>query len=176
MDMCPAGDTMTPKQAKKKADSWMDLYKRKDHEEIEVELGKELPHGPVLFYNELVIDHCTNPRNVGEIADADGYAHIGDPSCGDYMKLWIKVASGRIADIKFLSSGCAGAIATSSMTTVLARGKTIEEAKKISDADVILALEGVPGRNGNCVLSGTTALIEAIGDYEGKSGGAKKGA
>jgi nitrogen fixation NifU-like protein len=62
------------------------------------------------------------------------------------------------------------------MTTVLARGKTIEEAKKISDADVILALEGVPGRNGNCVLSGTTALIEAIGDYEGKSGGAKKGA
>jgi nitrogen fixation NifU-like protein len=92
------------------------------------------------------------------------------------MKLWIKVASGRIADIKFLSSGCAGAIATSSMTTVLARGKTIEEAKKISDADVILALEGVPGRNGKCILSGTTALLEAIGDYERKGGQSKKNA
>jgi len=167
---------MKQKQAKKKSDSWMDLYKRREPEETEVELGKELPHGPILFYNELVIDHCTNPRNIGEIANADGYAHIGDPSCGDYMKLWIKVASGRIADIKFLSSGCAGAIATSSMTTVLARGKTIEEAKRITDADVILALEGVPGRNGNCVLSGTTALLEAIGDYERKSGGAKKSA
>lgn len=154
----------------------MDLYRRKEPEEMEavVELGKELPHGPILFYNELVIDHCTNPRNFGEIADADGYAHIGDPSCGDEMKLWIKVASGRIADIKFLSSGCAGAIATSSMTTVLAKGKAIEEAKKISDADVILALEGVPGRNGKCILSGTTALLEAIRDYEHKSGQSRK--
>jgi len=134
-----------------------------------MELGKELPHGPVLFYNELVIDHCTNPRNVGEIADADGYAHIGDPSCGDNMKLWIKVTSGIIADIKFLSSGCAGALATSSMTTVLAKGKTVEEAKRITDADVILALEGVPGHPGNCVLSGTAALLEAIRDYERKN-------
>lgn len=165
---------MNQRQMRKKSDNWMDLYKRKDHEETEVELGKELPHGPILFYNELVIDHCTNPRNVGEIANADGYAHIGDPSCGDDMKLWIKVASGRVADIKFLSSGCAGAIATSSMTTVLAKGKTIEEAKKISDTDVILALEGVPGRSGKCILSGTTALLEAIGDYERKSGQSKK--
>ena len=134
-----------------------------------MELGKELPHGPVLFYNELVIDHCTNPRNVGEIADADGYAHICDPSCGDNMKLWIKVTSGIIADIKFLSSGCAGALATSSMTTVLAKGKTVEEAKRITDADVILALEGVPGHPGNCVLSGTAALLQAIRDYERKN-------
>jgi nitrogen fixation NifU-like protein len=174
--MCPSGDTMNQRQMRKKSDNWMDLYKRKDYEEAEVELGKELPHGPVLFYNELVIDHCANPRNVGEIKDADGYAHIGDPSCGDDMKLWIKVASGKITDIKFLSSGCAGAIATSSMTTVLAKGKTIEDAKKITDADVILALEGVPGHNGNCVLSGTTALLEAIGDYERKSSGSKKNA
>jgi nitrogen fixation NifU-like protein len=176
MGMSPVGDTMKQKQVKKKSDSWMDLYKRKESEETEVELGKELPHGPILFYNELVIDHCTNPRNVGQIANADGYANIGDPSCGDYMKLWIKVASGRIADIKFLSSGCAGAIATSSMTTVLARGKTIEEAKRITDADVILALEGVPGRSGKCILSGTTALLEAIGDYERRSGQSKKNA
>ena len=176
--MSPVGDTMKQKHTKKRSDSWMDLYRKNEPEEVEttVELGKELPHGPVLFYNELVIDHCTNPRNVGEIANADGYAHIGDPSCGDYMKLWIKVALGRIADIKFLSSGCAGAIATSSMTTVLARGKTIEEAKRITDADVILALEGVPGRNGKCILSGTTALLEAIGDYERRSGQSKKNA
>ena len=167
---------MRQREMKRKSDNWMDLYKKNVPEESEPELGKELPHGPVLFYNELVIDHCTNPRNVGEITDADGFAHIGDPSCGDWMNLWIKVDSGRIADIKFLSSGCAGAVATSSMTTVLARGKTIEEAKCITDADVILALEGVPGRDGKCVLSGTSALLEAIRDYEQKSGGAKENA
>jgi nitrogen fixation NifU-like protein len=171
---CPSGDTMRQREMKRKSDNWMDLYKKNVPEEMEPELGKELPHGPVLFYNELVIDHCTNPRNVGEITDADGFAHLGDPSCGDWMNLWIKVASGRIADIKFLSSGCAGAVATSSMTTVLARGKTIEEAKRITDADVILALEGIPGREAKCILSGTSALLEAIRDYEQKSGGAKK--
>ena len=154
----------------------MDLYRKQAPEEMELELGKELPHGPILFYNELVIDHCTNPRNVGEIRNADGYAHVGDPSCGDWMKLWIKVSADRIEDIKFMSSGCAGAIATSSMTTVLARGKTIDEAKRITDADVILALEGIPGRDGKCVLSGTTALFEAISDYERKNNGSKKNA
>ena len=167
---------MRQKQTKRKSDGWMDLYRRKTPEEMEPELGKELPHGPVLFYNELVIDHCTNPRNVGEIRNADGYAHIGDPSCGDSMKLWIKVNADKIEDIKFMSSGCAGAIATSSMTTVLARGKTIDEAKRITDADVILALEGIPGRDGKCILSGTTALLEAISDYERKNNGSKKNA
>ena len=144
----------------------MDLYKKKTPEEMELELGMELPHGPILFYNELVADHSTNPRNVGKIAGADGLAHIGDPSCGDWMQLWIKVDSGRIIDIKFQSSGCAGAIATSSMTTVLALGKTGDEAKRISDDDVVVALGGVPGRNGNCSLSGIAALREAIRNYE----------
>jgi nitrogen fixation NifU-like protein len=166
---------MSYKQFKRKSDNWMDLYRKQPQEEIEPELGMEIPHGPVLYYNELVIDHCTNPRNVGEIADADGYAHLGDPSCGDWMNVWIKVDSGRIADIKFLSSGCAGAVATSSMTTVLAKGKTIEEAKKITDADVIRALKGRPGNNGGCVLSGTSALHEAIKDYEQRNNGAAKG-
>ena len=151
----------------------MDLYKRKTYDEVELRVGMELPHGPVLFYNELVADHSTNPRNVGRITGADGSAHIGDPSCGDSMQLWIKVDRGRIADIKFQSSGCAGAVATSSMTTVLARGKTIEEAKRITDADVILALEGIPSRDGKCVLSGTTALLQAIKDYERKNAGVK---
>lgn len=111
-------------------------------------------------------DHSTNPRNVGQRAGADGFAHIGDPSCGDWMQLWIKVDSGRIMDIKFPSSGCAGAIATSSMATVLALGKTVDEAKRISDDDVVVALGGVPGRNGNCSLSGIAALREAIRSYE----------
>lgn len=151
----------------------MDLYRRRTPEDIELELGMELPHGPILFYNELVADHSRNPRNVGEISNADGFAYLGDPYCGDWMKLWIKVDSGKIADIKFLSSGCAGAVATSSMTTVLARGKTIDEAKRITDADVILALEGIPGRDGKCILSGTSALLEAIRNYEHKNGGTK---
>jgi nitrogen fixation NifU-like protein len=146
----------------RKSDSWMDLYRKDTQEEVE----QELPHGPILFYNELVADHSTHPRNVGEIAGADGFAHIGDPSCGDWMQLWIKVDSGRITDIKFQSSGCAGAIATSSMTTVLALGKTVDEAKRISDDDVVVALRGVPGRDGNCSLSGIAALREAIRNYE----------
>jgi nitrogen fixation NifU-like protein len=160
---------MRQREIKRKSDNWKDLYKRKTYDEVELEVGMELPHGPVLFYNELVADHSTNPRNVGRITDADGFAHIGDPSCGDEMQLWIKINGGRIADIKFLSSGCAGAVATSSMTTVLAKGKTIEEAKRITDADVIRALEGIPGRDGTCILSGINALLAAIRDYEQKN-------
>jgi nitrogen fixation NifU-like protein len=162
------GEAMRQKEIKSRPD-WRDLYKRKTHDEVELEVGMELPHGPVLFYNELVADHSTNPRNVGRMTDADGFAHIGDPSCGDEMQLWIRIDGGRIADIKFQSSGCAGAVATSSMTTVLARGKTIEEAKRITDADVIRALEGRPGRDGTCILSGISALLAAIGDYEQKN-------
>jgi nitrogen fixation NifU-like protein len=89
------------------------------------------------------------------------------------MQLWIKVDKGRIVDIKFLSSGCVGAVATSSMTTVLARGKTIEEAKRITDAHVIRALEGNPGRDGTCILSGINALLAAIRDYEQKNAARK---
>ena len=160
---------MRQKEIKRKSDNWKDLYRKNRYEDEELQLGMELPHGPVLFYNELVADHSTNPRNVGRITDADGSAHVGDPSCGDEMQLWIKINGGRIADIKFQSSGCAGAVATSSMTTVLAKGKTISEAKRINDAHVILALKGIPGRDGKCVLSGITALLEAIKDYERKN-------
>jgi nitrogen fixation protein NifU and related proteins len=161
---------MRQKEMKRRSD-WKDLYKRKAYEEEELTVGMELPHGPVLFYNELVADHSTNPRNVGKITDADGFADVGDPSCGDSMQLWIKVDNGRIADIKFLSSGCAGALATSSMTTVLAQGKTIEEAKRITDTHVILALKGIPSPDGKCILSGISALLAAISDYERKNAG-----
>ena len=124
--------------------------------------------GPVLFFNETVIDHFTNPRNVGELRTmrTDGYALVGDPACGDQMKLWISVTEGRISDIKFRSFGCPGAIATSSMLTVLAEGKTIEEAKQITDDDVIEALGGIPERKKHCSLLGIKALQAAIKDFE----------
>lgn len=146
----------------KKSNGWKDLYTKQNEEE------PELSEGPVLFYNELVVDHFSNPRNVGEIPDANGYALVGDPSCGDQMKLWIKVKEERICDIKFQSFGCPGAIATSSMATVLALGKTIAEARKLTDDDVILALGGIPENKRHCSLMGINALLAAIDDYENK--------
>jgi nitrogen fixation NifU-like protein len=124
--------------------------------------------GPVLFYNDAVIDHFVNPRNVGELdeAETDGYGLVGDPSCGDQMKLWISVRSSRIDKIAFKSFGCPGAIATSSMLTHLAKGKTIEEAKQITDDDVIEALGGIPERKRHCSLLGVLALQAAIRDWE----------
>jgi len=127
-----------------------------------------LESGPLLFYNEAVIDHFTNPRNVGEMDDADGYAVFGDPSCGDQMKLWIKVSGGKIVDIKFKSFGCPGAIATSSMATELAQGRSIAEAKKLTDDDVIKALGGIPENKAHCSLMGIGALLAAIQDFEQK--------
>jgi nitrogen fixation NifU-like protein len=126
------------------------------------------PAGPVLFYNEVVIDHFMNPRNVGELAenDTDGFGLVGDPSCGDQMKLWISVRAGRIARVAFKSFGCPGAIATSSMLTALAEGKTIEEAESITDDDVIEALGGIPEKKRHCSLLGVRALRAAIEDWE----------
>ena len=136
-------------------------------------LNKEIPArspAPVLFYNETVIDHFTNPRNVGEMsaAEADGFALIGDPTCGDQMKLWIKVEQGRIAEIRFKSFGCPGAIATSSMATALAQGKKLEEALDLTDDDVIEALGGIPENKKHCSLLGINALHAAIRDYTEK--------
>lgn len=148
----------------KESNDWRDLYK-KNYEYAE---EPQIHAGPVLFYTERVLDHFSNPRNVGEMQDADGYALVGDPSCGDQMKLWIKVHDGRISDIKFKSFGCPGAIATSSMATVLASGKTIAEAKKLTDDDVILALGGIPENKKHCSLLGIDALLTAIRDYEKK--------
>ena len=142
-------------------EEWKDLYKK----------PQELttPHtGPILFYNDLVIDHFTNPRNVGELEDPDGEAVVGDPSCGDQMKVAIKVDNNRIIDITFKSYGCPGAIATSSMMTELAKGKTIEEARALTDDDVIVALGGIPEKKKHCSLMGVTSLLEAIKDYSKK--------
>lgn len=133
------------------------------------ERSEQLPDsGPVLFYNEVVVDHFTNPRNVGELSEneTDGFGLVGDPLCGDEMKLWISVKSGRIARIAFKSFGCPGAIATSSMLTVLADGKTVEEAKRITDDDVVEAFGGIPEKKKHCSLLGVRALQAAIADWE----------
>lgn len=123
--------------------------------------------GPVLFYNETVIDHFKNPRNVGEmdLNETSGFATVGDPGCGDELNLWIKVENNIIVDIKFKTFGCPSAIATSSMTTVLAKGKTLEEAEKLTDDDIITALEGIPEKKQHCSLLGINAIRKAIQDY-----------
>ncbi len=120
------------------------------------------------MYSEKVMDHFANPRNVGEIPDADGIGKVGNPQCGDVMWLYIKVKDGILTDIKFKTFGCGAAIATSSMITELARGKTLEEAKKISRQDVADSLEGLPPTKMHCSNLAADALREAIKDYEAK--------
>jgi nitrogen fixation NifU-like protein len=132
--------------------------------------GRLQPTGPILFYNEIAIDHFLNPRNAGELAksETDGFGLVGDPSCGDQMKLWISIKSGKIVKIAFKSYGCPGAIATSSMLTVLAEGKNVDEARQITDDDVIDALGGIPEKKKHCSLLGVRALQAAIFDWESR--------
>ena len=120
------------------------------------------------MYSDKVMEHFANPRNVGEIVDADGIGKVGNPQCGDVMWLYIKVKDNIITDIKFKTFGCGAAIATSSMITELARGKTIEEAKKISRANVADELGGLPPVKMHCSNLAADALKEAIKDYEAK--------
>jgi nitrogen fixation NifU-like protein len=120
------------------------------------------------LYSEKVMDHFQNPRNVGEIADADGVGEIGNPVCGDIMKLYIKVKDNRIADAKFKTFGCGAAIATSSMVTELVKGKTLEEAEKISRDTVAKALDGLPPVKMHCSNLAADALQKAIEDYRNK--------
>jgi nitrogen fixation NifU-like protein len=120
------------------------------------------------LYSEKVMDHFQNPRNVGEIADADGVGEIGNPVCGDIMKLYIKVKDNRIADAKFKTFGCGAAIATSSMVTELVKGKTLEEAEKISRDTVAQALDGLPPVKMHCSNLAADALQKAIEDYRSR--------
>ena len=120
------------------------------------------------MYSDKVMHHFTNPHNVGEIPDADGIGKVGNPQCGDVMWLYIKVKDNIITDIKFKTFGCGAAIATSSMITDLARGKTLEEAKKISRQDVADSLDGLPPQKMHCSNLAADALREAIKDYEAK--------
>jgi nitrogen fixation NifU-like protein len=126
------------------------------------------------MYSEKVMDHFMNPRNVGEIPDADGVGTVGNPVCGDLMTMYIKVKDKKIADVKFKTFGCGAAIATSSMTTELAKGKTLEEAKKITRADVADKLGGLPPIKMHCSNLAADALHEAIKNYEEKQKETKK--
>ncbi|RLF41687.1 MAG: Fe-S cluster assembly scaffold protein NifU, partial [Thermoplasmata archaeon] len=113
-----------------------------------------------------VMEHFLNPRNMGKIDDPDGVGVAGNPVCGDTMTIYIKVKNNRIVDIKFQTFGCAAAIATSSMITELAKGKTIEEAEKITRDDVADALEGLPPIKMHCSNLAADALKAAIEDYK----------
>jgi nitrogen fixation NifU-like protein len=118
------------------------------------------------LYSDKVMEHFRNPRNVGEIPDADGVGKVGNPVCGDVMFIYIKVKDDVITDIKFKTLGCGAAIATSSMITEMAKGKTIEEAKKISRKDVADALDGLPPQKMHCSNLAADGLRAAIEDYE----------
>jgi nitrogen fixation NifU-like protein len=120
------------------------------------------------MYTEKVMDHFTNPRNVGEIRNADGEGTVGNPTCGDMMTIYIKVKDNVLEDIKFKTFGCGAAIATSSMITELAMGKTIEEALKITKNHVAEALEGLPKTKMHCSNLAADTLKAAIEDYKSK--------
>ena len=120
------------------------------------------------MYSDKVMDHFTHPRNTGEIPNADGVGTVGNPTCGDLMTMYIKVKNKRIEDIKFKTFGCGAAIATSSMTTELAKGKTIDEAMKISRASVAESLGGLPKVKMHCSNLAADALHAAIEDYKEK--------
>lgn len=131
------------------------------------------------LYGEKVMDHFTHPRNVGEIKNADGVGETGNPTCGDIMKIFLKIGKRQIAngekleeyieDIKFQTFGCGAAVATSSMVTEMVKGKTLDEAEKISNATVAEALGGLPPVKMHCSNLAANALHEAIKNYRKKS-------
>ncbi len=122
------------------------------------------------MYSEKVIEHFTNPRNVGEIPDADGVGEVGNPICGDTTKIYLKVVGNVIQDIKFKTFGCGAAIASSSMLTEMARGKTIEEALKITNEDVAKMLDGLPPQKMHCSNLAADAMHAAIDDFLKRKG------
>jgi len=121
------------------------------------------------MYNDKVMDHFTNPRNVGEVEDASGVGEVGNPTCGDIMRISIKVSdTGIIEDVKFKTFGCGAAIATSSMVTELVKGKTLEEALEVTNMAVAEALGGLPPVKMHCSNLAADALHKAIEDYKNK--------
>jgi len=122
------------------------------------------------FYSEKVMDHFANPRNVGEIKDADGVGEVGNPVCGDMMTFYIKVKDNKLDDVKFKTFGCGAAIAVSSMVAEMAKGKTLDEAMALTNAQVAEALGGLPPNKMHCSNLGADALHKAIENYKSKSG------
>jgi nitrogen fixation NifU-like protein len=127
-------------------------------------------------YSEKIMEHFMNPRNVGEIENPDGVSEVGNPVCGDMMTFYIKVKDNRLEDVKFKTFGCGAAIAVSSMVSEMAKGKTLEEAMKITPRSVADELEGLPKQKFHCSNLGAQALHKAIKDYlsKKKEGGKKR--
>jgi nitrogen fixation NifU-like protein len=122
------------------------------------------------MYSEKVMEHFRNPRNVGVIEDADGIGEVGNPVCGDIMKIYLRIADNRILDAKFQTFGCGAAIASSSMATELVKGKTLEEAWEISNKAVAEALEGLPPIKMHCSVLAEEGIHKAINDYRQRQG------
>jgi nitrogen fixation NifU-like protein len=122
------------------------------------------------IYSEIAKDHFTSPRNAGTMADADGEGTQENPACGDLVKIFIKVADRRIADLRFQAFGCSATIAAGSMVTEMARGRTLEEALAISDEAVAEALGGLPASKRHCSTLAAETLHLAIRNYQGKQG------
>ena len=123
-----------------------------------------------MIYNEKVMDHFANPRNVGEIENADGVGEVGNVKCGDIMKIFLKIDNGIITDAKFKTFGCGAAVATSSMATELIKGKPFEEALKLTNKAVVEALGGLPPVKIHCSVLAEEAIKAAISDYLVKQG------
>ena len=126
------------------------------------------------MYSNKVMDHFTNPRNVGEIENPDGVGEVGNACCGDIMKVYLRVENDTIKDIKFKTFGCGAAIASSSMVTEMALGKTLEEAMELTNAAVAEALDGLPAPKMHCSNLATDALRAAIEDYRANQNGNRK--
>lgn len=135
---------------------WKDLYR---HDQGPVESTG------YLVYNETILDHFKNPRHIGEIEDPDGVALVGDPRCGDHIRLYLTIQDDKIADIRYKVFGCAAAIATTSILSELAMNKDLDRALMITDDDVIEAAGGIPTRKAHCSLLGVAGLQAALADY-----------
>ena len=121
-----------------------------------------------MMYSQKVMDHFTNPRNMGELTDANGIGEVGNPACGDIMKIWIKVDDKKvIQDVKFKTFGCASAIATSSIATEMIKGKPVDEARKITNKAIVEALDGLPQHKIHCSVLAADAINRAIDNYLG---------
>lgn len=123
-----------------------------------------------MLYSDKVMDHFANPRNVGEIEDADGIGEVGNAKCGDIMKMYIKVDKGIITDVKFKTFGCGAAVATSSIATEMIKGKSIDEALKVTNKAVVEALEGLPPQKLHCSVLAEQAMKSALSDYYKRQG------
>ena len=123
-----------------------------------------------MVYSEKVMDHFTNPRNVGEIPDADGVGEVGKAKCGDIMKMYLKIDNGVITDVKFKTFGCGAAVATSSIATEMIKGKSVEEVLKITNKAVVEALDGLPAVKLHCSVLAEQAIKSALSDYYKKNG------